>query len=100
MEREGSIRNAVVTVSKNRDITARKMWYRDHFLIGKDAIHLRNENSDILPGARSCPTYEYIPFEYDFRTFLRDCVYPRALGGHLLFRNFCSLILLASIARG
>lgn len=41
-----------------------------------------------------------IPFEYDFRTFLRDCVYPRALGGHLLFRNFCSLILLASIARG
>lgn len=60
MEREGSIRNAVVTVSKNRDITARKMWYRDHFLIGKDAIHLRNENSDILPGARSWPTYEYL----------------------------------------
>lgn len=87
--------NARVTISKNRAVTT-GISYRDHFLIGKDAIHLRNENSDILPGARSWPTYEYL-FEYDFRTFLQDCIF--ADWGHLLFVIF-TLILVCSLYRG
>lgn len=86
--------NARVTISKNRAVTT-GISYRDHFLIGKDAIHLRNENSDILPGARSWPTYEYL-FEYDFRTFLQDCIF--ADRGHLLFVIF-TLILACSLYR-
>lgn len=85
------LKTLFVTVSKNRDIiTARKIWYRDHFLIGKDAIHLRNENSDILPGARSWPTYEYLLNTISGHFSKIVCI-PLHFGGHLLFRNFYSL---------
>lgn len=35
-ERVQSIKNALVTVSKKSRYYRKKIWYRDHFLIGKD----------------------------------------------------------------